>query len=106
MKEIFSQVVEKEKDADLKIEEAKREASALLMNVEAENREKIKRCREDFQAKSNADIQAFTEQQQQNEERMRREAEAQIAEELKLKNETVAGGAEEVFKILTGQQTE
>ena len=106
MKEIFSQVVEKEKDADAKIQEAKERASALLMNVEAENREKLKRYREECQSKSNEDIQAFTEQVKREEERVRRETEERTAEELKRKSGTVASCAEKVFEILTGKQTE
>lgn len=106
MKEIFSQVVEKEKDADSKIEDAKEQASALLMNVEAENREKIKRYREELQIKSNDKIQRFTEEIKSNEERVRQETEERTAEELRRKSGTVASCAEKVFKILTGQQTE
>ncbi len=106
MKEIFSQVVEKEKDADSKIEDAKEQASALLMNVEAENREKIKRYREELQIKSNDKIQRFTEEVKSNEERVRQETEERTAEELRRKSGTVASCAEKVFKILTGQQTE
>lgn len=106
MKEIFSQVVEKEKDADSKIEDAKEQASALLMNVEAENREKIKRYREELQIKSNDKIQRFTEEVKSNEERVLQETEERTAEELRRKSGTVASCAEKVFKILTGQQTE
>ena len=106
MKEIFSQVVEKEKDADSKIEDAKEQASSLLMNVEAENREKIKRYREELQIKSNDKIQRFTEEVKSNEERVRQETEERTAEELRRKSGTVASCAEKVFKILTGQQTE
>lgn len=106
MKEIFSQVVEKEKDADSKIEDAKEQATALLMNVEAENREKIKRYREELQIKSNDKIQRFTEEVKSNEERVRQETEERTAEELRRKSGTVDSCAEKVFKILTGQQTE
>ena len=106
MKEIFSQVVQKEKDADAKIQEAKNQASVLLMNVEAENREKMKRYREECQAKSNETIQAFTEQVRRDEERIRRETEERTAEELKRKSGTVASCAEKVFEILIGKQTE
>lgn len=106
MKEIFNQVVEKEKDADLKIEGAKEQASALLMNVEAEIREKIKHRREELQAKSNEEIQVFTDQVRQNEARIRREAEEQTADELRRKSGTVARCAGKVFEILTGKQME
>lgn len=105
MKEIFSQVVEKEKDADSKIQDAKEQASVLLMNVEAEIREKIKHRREELQVKANEEIEAFTEKVRQNEERIRRETEERTAEELKRKSGTVASCAAKVFEILTGQQT-
>lgn len=106
MKEIFSQVIEKEKDADSKIEKAKEDASAMLMGVDAENREKIKHYREMLQTRSNEDIQAFLQQVKAREAESLKEAEAKMTAELKQKNETVTRCAGKVFEILIGKQTE
>ena len=106
MKEIFNQVIEKEKDADSKIQDAKDRASALLLSVEAENREKIKLHREALQAKYNEEIQAFTDQVKANEEKCRREAEQRLSEELGHRGEIITRCAERVFEILIGNRAE
>lgn len=104
MKEIFSQVIEKEKSADSKIAEAKAKASALLMSAEAENREQIKRYRDTLQTRSTEEIENFASQMKNQEEQVRQQAQKRMEEELSQKSELVEQCAQSVFKILVGQQ--